>query len=89
MLTRWNGFVTIGCGLQNWPEIACLLWFRARKWREIAVLLVPVRERLEIACGCSGVCRMEVARAGALHKTSTKTCFGKSGRKMKKMRNAV
>ena len=25
----------------------------------------------------SGVCRMEVARAGALHKTSTKTCFGK------------
>ena len=58
-------------------DSACLLWFRARKWREIAVLLVPVRERLEIACGCSGVCRMEVARAGALHKTSTKTCFGK------------
>merc|ERR1739844_479972 len=40
--------------LQNWPEIACVLWFRARKWREVAVLLVPVRKRLEIAwllCG--------------------------------------
>ena len=40
--------------LQNWPEIAWLLWFRARKWREVAVLLVPVRKWLEIAwllCG--------------------------------------
>merc|ERR1712242_435087 len=40
--------------LQNWPEIACVLWFRARKWREVAVLLVPVRKWLEIAwllCG--------------------------------------